>query len=401
MKKIAMFSMGTRGDIQPYLILSKELMNHGYDVVLGTHPCWKDLVESYGVNFVSVGPNISIEDEAAKIRGKSKNPMMSMLKTMNFVFKLIENSTTEIYECCKGKDLIIVSHSQMGATEAEVLGIKTINVTLQTEMIPEVKKEKTIKDKLIASIINPFMVKPYNKIRKKYNLKKVKSMDQVMSKDLNLIPISQMMQETNTYWDTKNKVVGYWFTDDEVFTPSKDLEEFLNKGDKPIILALGAMSFESKEEVDKLNCFIEAFTSTNKRAIIQGFKKSLKQLSLPETMLAIDSVPHSWLFKQGYAVIHHCGFGTSASSLIYGIPSICIPHVLDQVGFAQKLLKLNVTPNPILIGDLTKENLVQRINDLDENYRMYVGKCAHISKLIKEEDGLNRTIELIEQVIGK
>ena len=54
-----------------------------------------------------------------------------MLRLMNFVFKIIQNSTAEIYDVCKGKDLIIVSHSQMGATEAEALGIPTVNVTLQ------------------------------------------------------------------------------------------------------------------------------------------------------------------------------------------------------------------------------------------------------------------------------
>lgn len=35
MKKIAMFTMGTRGDVQPYIFLSKELIKNGYDVTLG------------------------------------------------------------------------------------------------------------------------------------------------------------------------------------------------------------------------------------------------------------------------------------------------------------------------------------------------------------------------------
>ena len=46
MKKIAMFTMGTRGDVQPYIYLSKGLMKAGYDVTLGTHPCWRGLVEN-------------------------------------------------------------------------------------------------------------------------------------------------------------------------------------------------------------------------------------------------------------------------------------------------------------------------------------------------------------------
>ena len=49
MKKIAMFTMGTRGDVQPYIFLSKELMKNGYDVTLGSHPCWKKLIEEAGI----------------------------------------------------------------------------------------------------------------------------------------------------------------------------------------------------------------------------------------------------------------------------------------------------------------------------------------------------------------
>ncbi|MEG0177424.1 MAG: glycosyltransferase [Anaerorhabdus sp.] len=401
MQKIAIFSMGTRGDIQPYIVLSRGLINKGFDVTLGTHPCWRKLVESYGIHFVSIGPDVDIEKEAAKIRGTSKNLMVSMLKTMNFVFKLINSSSNEIYECCKGKDLIIISHSQMGATEAEYLKLKTINVTLQSEMLPETKKKKTLKDKVFAMVINPIMARPYNQIRKKYNLKKVKSMDKVMSKELNLIPISKYVLEPNPYWDEKNKVIGYWFLEEDDYTPSLELQQFLNQGEKPILLSLGAMSFESKEEVNKLNCFIEAFSKTNKRAIIQGFNKTLKLVTLPETMIAIDSVPHSWLFKQGYAVIHHCGFGTTASSMYYGIPSIPIPHVLDQISFANHLYRLNVGTKPIQASELSIERLIKTIQELDNNYEFYKDNVLKLAKDMYLEAGLERTIQLIEESINK
>ena len=88
MKKIAMFTMGTRGDVQPYIFLSKELMKNGYDVTLGSHPCWKKLIEEAGICFSPIGPDIDIEKEAAIIRGKVSNPALSMLKTMNFVFRI-------------------------------------------------------------------------------------------------------------------------------------------------------------------------------------------------------------------------------------------------------------------------------------------------------------------------
>lgn len=34
-----MFSMGTRGDIQPYIYLSQELIKSGIEVTFGSHPC--------------------------------------------------------------------------------------------------------------------------------------------------------------------------------------------------------------------------------------------------------------------------------------------------------------------------------------------------------------------------
>ena len=98
--KTIIFTMGTRGDIQPYIYLARALKKNGHDVKLGSHPCWRKLIEESGISFLPVGPDIDIEMEAAVIRGKSSNAALSMLKTMNFIFKIIQNSTNEIYEAC-------------------------------------------------------------------------------------------------------------------------------------------------------------------------------------------------------------------------------------------------------------------------------------------------------------
>ena len=305
MKKIAMFTMGTRGDIQPYIFLSRELIRNGYDVTLGSHPCWKNLVEEAGIHFEPIGPDIDIDKEAAIIRGKTSNPALSMLRMMNFVFKIIQNSTHQIFEVCKGKDLIIVSHSQMGATEAEVLGIPTINVTLQKEMIAEKLKPQSFWNKLIGQVIGKQVAKPYNKIRKVYGLKPIQSSDEIISRKLNLIPISKHVLERNPYWEEQHILTGYWYEDEENYVPDEKLAAFLASGEKPILLALGAMSFEEESEKEKLDMFVNAFSRTGYRAIIQGFQKTLQNYELPETMISCGSVPHSFLFKHCLFVIHH------------------------------------------------------------------------------------------------
>lgn len=399
MKKIAMFTMGTRGDVQPYIFLSKELMKNGYDVTLGSHPCWKKLIEEAGICFSPIGPDIDIEKEAAIIRGKVSNPALSMLKTMNFVFRIIQESTYEILEVCKGKDLIIVSHSQMGATEAEVLGIPTVNVTLQKEMIGEKLKPQTFKDKLIGGMIAGLVAKPYNKIRKVYKLKPVKSVDEIMSEKLNLIPISKYVLERNPYWEEKNILTGYWYDEEPEYVPDESLAKFLEEGDKPVILALGAMSFEDESEKEKLDIFVNAFKRTGCRAIIQGFQKTMQDYELPKTMIACGSVPHSWLFQHGKFVIHHCGFGTSAATMVYGIPSIPVPHVLDQLGFAVQLSDINVATKPLKSKDLSEETVVVYIKEMNETYDEKKKNAEMISKKIKSENGVVNAVRLIEMVM--
>lgn len=396
MKKIAMFTMGTRGDVQPYIFLSKELIKNGYDVTLGCHPCWQNLIEEAGIYFEPIGPDIDIEKEAAIIRGKISNPVLSMLKTMNFVFRIIQNSTHEIFEVCKGKDLIIVSHSQMGATEAEVLGIPTVNVTLQKEMIGEKLKSQTFKDKLIGGMIAKQVAKPYNKIRKVYGLKAVKSADEIMSEKLNLIPISKYVLERNPYWEEKNVLTGYWYDEEPEYVPDERLKNFLADGDKPVILALGAMSFEDESEKEKLDMFVNAFKRTGCRAVIQGFQKTMQNYELPETMIACGSVPHSWLFKQGKFVIHHCGFGTSAATMIYGIPSIPIPHVLDQMGFAMQLSDINVSTKPLKSKDLSEQSIIGAIEEMKNTYDEKKKNAEMISQKIQSENGVANAVRLIE-----
>lgn len=399
MKNIAIFTMGTRGDVQPYIYLAQALNEAGQTAFIGTHPCWRDLVEAAGVAFIPIGPDIDIDAEAAAIRRRSKNPALSLLRTMQFIVRIVRESTSSIYSTCQGKDLIIASHSQMGATEAEALGIKKVHVTLQTEAIPEALKTKTAKDIVIGKLISSLMVRPYNKIRRVYGLPRLHSSDGVMGQDLNLIPISKWMKTPSPYWEKQHQMTGFWYRDDSAFSPPAELKQFLESGEKPVILALGAMAFEHEREDEKLNLFLTAFEKTGMRALIQGFQKSLQGVKLPAQILAIGSVPHSWLFQQGFCVIQHCGFGTTSASLIYGIPSIPVPHVLDQAGFARLLQELGVAVPPIDAAALSVDRMVDALNQMKATYTEKKQKVTDLSEKIRAESGLALAVKLINDVL--
>lgn len=53
-------------------------------------------------------------------------------------------------------------------------------------------------------------------------------------------------------------------------------------------------------------------------------------IDLPQNIISIDAIPHTWLFPKCAAVCHHGGAGTSAASFAAGVPSIIIPFSNDQ-----------------------------------------------------------------------
>ena len=199
--------------------------------------------------------------------------------------------------------------------------------------------------------------------------------------------------------EAKNIITGYWFDEEEEYTPDEKLAEFIKAGDRPAILALGAMSFEAESEKKKLDMFVNAFRETGCRAVIQGFRKTLADYDLPDTMIAVGSIPHSWLFRQGSFVIHHCGFGTTASSMIYGIPSIPVPHVLDQLGFAMQLEKIDVATKHINAKELSEDRIVAAIEEMNSTYAVKKRNAESISEKIRTENGVAEAVRLISEVI--
>ena len=59
-QKVVIFTLRTRGDVQPYIYFARALKGAGFLPTIATHPCWRSLVEQAGVGFSPIGPDIDI-----------------------------------------------------------------------------------------------------------------------------------------------------------------------------------------------------------------------------------------------------------------------------------------------------------------------------------------------------
>ncbi len=131
-------------------------------------------------------------------------------------------------------------------------------------------------------------------------------------------------------------LVGFPFFDsesgaEEMLAP--ELNSFLDQGDAPLIFTLGSFAVASAggfyEEA------AAASRALGKRALLLTGQPEAPRLD--GDCLFMGYAPHSAVFPRAAAVIHHGGIGTTGQALRAGRPQIVVPHFGDQFDNAARL----------------------------------------------------------------
>lgn len=85
--------------------------------------------------------------------------------------------------------------------------------------------------------------------------------------------------------------------------------------------------------------------------------------------------------------------------MIYGVPSIPVPHVLDQLGFAVQLEKKDVATKHINAKDLREQTIISAIEEMNITYADKKKNADLISEKIATENGVAEAVRLIESVM--
>jgi sterol 3beta-glucosyltransferase len=120
--------------------------------------------------------------------------------------------------------------------------------------------------------------------------------------------------------------------------------------------------------------------------------------SLPASVLAVDYIPHDWLFPKAACIVHHGGAGTTAAALRAGKPQVVVWHLGDQQSWGKLLHRRGVAPAAIHHHALTPERLSRALIDAADPRREKRGSL--IGEQIRSEDGLGEAVRAIERAIS-
>jgi len=399
--KIIVATIGSRGDVQPYISLCQGLLQAGHDVTLATNPTLCPLASEHGVPAAPVGPPVDMGEAGARLMAQSFNNMwIGMIRVMQLGAQLVEQAYPDVLALCRGANLVITSDTTSGIAEAEKLGVPWISVTLQPGRIPVPRPHPTLFERIFVLTLGKLFVMPTNAFRRQVGAPPVKNISSMMSSRLILMPVSPQVAPPQPGWPAHVRPTGYWFARPlEGWTPPPGLLAFLARGQRPVAVSLGVMSLSGKQARQGAERVLEGLRQAGVRAIVQGWDAVLKDLDLPETIYSAGSLPHAWLFDQVSAVVHHGGFGTTAAVLRAGVPGIVVPHIIDQFYWGKRVFELGVGPKYISRGQLSAEKLAQAVSQSLSDAPLRTRAAALGDCIRSEPDGVTIAVRLVENIV--
>jgi sterol 3beta-glucosyltransferase len=420
--KIAITTVGTRGDLQPYIALGLGLKSLGYDVQIVSAKNEASFVRNYGLDFYALDVDIQKIMEGGEVQemAKGSNPVkfiIGHLKGSKSLKELMIKTQGEIWNACQDADLVVFHPGMpLGFFLAKEKNKKAVLATpfpvVSTKEYPSILFYALPKlgsyynllthfifDKvfwaLAKSPIKAFWAK---NIKTKANFSTSALQQQMATGQIVLNGYSELLFAQPQQWPDNIHTTGSWIIETEPdFLPPTELNDFIDNGPMPIYIGFGSMKALDSFG-DTLAIIIEALTITKQRAVVGlGWTKNSYTQKLPDSVFLIDSVPHTWLFAKMKMVVHHGGAGTTATGLRAGKPTIIIPHNADQPAWGQRVFELGVGAKPIQKYKLTADKLANAI--LFAAAPHIVANAEELGQKLRNENGVQKAAQIIDKLM--
>lgn len=418
--KIVILAVGTRGDVQPYIALGLGLRSAGNDVRIAAASNFEQFIRDYGLEYARLEGNFRelMETDIMQQLMAKQNPFLAYREMTNMLRHILECFAADSWRACQGADALIFSTVAVtGYHVAEKLGIPSCWAPLQPisrtrafpSMVIPIRYDHNGSLNLFTHILEEQLAwQPsrsfVNRWRKEsLGLKPYPFSGPNAILEKNHYPIiygySPSVLPKPLDWGDWIHVAGYWFLDHPVDWQSPvDLVDFIQAGKPPIYIGFGSMNNRDAQTMTQI--VVDAITLTKERAVLTTGWGSLSDMNLPDTIYRVDAVPHDWLFPQMAAAVHHGGAGTTAAALRAGIPSVVVPHLVDQPFWGKRIFELGVGPRPIHHRQITAESLAKSITTTVNDKEMK-RRATSLAERIQAEDGIARAVELVTSYLTK
>ncbi len=416
MSRIILATLGSLGDLNPMLALGVELRRRGHNAVINTLSGYQEAIESLGLDFAPLRPEVEEADEALFRR------VVDMRTGPETVIReIVMPNLADMYEdlssACRTADLMISGELiYVAGSLAQKTGIKWISTSLSPVAMfssedPSVypgyswmeifRPMPSFVHRATLNLARAFMshwLEPFKEFRRGIGLDP--NVDPIFvdkfSSTLHLAMFSRAIVRPQADWPTATLQTGFCFYDESDRTELEpELIRFLDSGDPPIIFTLGSAAVLDSRDFFEVSA--AAARSLGKRAILIYGRDQPRPEAAGDGIAAFEFSPYSLVFPQAACVVHQGGVGTTAQALRAGVPQLIMPFSHDQPDNAARCRRAGVAE--IIDRDRytpeSAEKALQRI--LDET--SYRSRAVEVKRLVDGEAGTETACDAIEEIL--
>lgn len=421
-KHIVLTTHGTLGDLHPFIAIALELQKRGHRPTIATSEYHRRKIEAEGINFHAVRPDIFFHDK--ELHRRLTEPRRGIERVIReFMLPVLRETYDDLLAVVQkdgGADLLI---SQILIFAAPLVAEKTSIRWISTELQPGAFMSaydppvlaptpflahlrplgSTFHRALFAVAKLParLWIKPIKQLRQQLGLPPAKAplFEGRNSPHLVLALFSRILGESQPDWAPNTIVTGFPFYDEIGSILNPELEQFLDKGEPPIVFTLGssvvwdAGSFYAES--------IAAARKLGKRAVLLVGSDPFNQPSqpLPENILTINYAPYAKIFPRASVIVHQGGVGTTGQALRAGKPMLVMPYGGDQYDNAARIVRLGVG-HTIMRKHYTAERAANELKQLFDNPN-YREKAADLGQYVQAENGVRVACDAIEEQLSQ
>lgn len=408
--RISLHTLGTRGDMQPFLALAVGLKRRGHDVVMVAPAQFERAATAEGIDLHPMPREFLdlVDSPEAKAmlgggRGGGLKAGMALMKEYKRISPGLFNAEWEAARDFR-PDVILHHAKALGAPHiAENLGVPLMLASPLPGFTPT--------SAFPSPLVPVSSLGPLNRISHsltasggaatfrgtlrtwRSEVLKLPSRGSGAPLRGTLYGYSPQVLPKPADWDEDVAVTGYWFLEAPAWEPDTRLAAFLTAGEAPIYVGFGSMPGQDPRALTTM--VVEGLRLAGKRGLIASGGGALDASVTADHIHHLEGAPHDQLFPLMRATLHHGGAGTTGAALRAGKPTAILPFFGDQPFWANRIRKLGVGPKPLDKKRLSAESFAEAFRAM-EHLDMHL-RAERLGAAIRKEDGTGQAVDFIEQ----
>jgi rhamnosyltransferase subunit B len=357
-------SVGTDGDVYPFVGLGTSLRARGHGVTLVAPEHFRGLAAERGFAFRALVSDAEMQEVLTD--PDFWHPLKGPTVVARWGVRFLERQYALLAELAGERDAVLIASPGVLAARLvqEKLRRPLASVVLQPWMIPSLSAPPVMPRgltlprwaprplgrlylRLFDAVGEWLFGRPLNRLRSRLGLRPVRRMFQWwFSPELILGLFPEWYGPPQADWPPQLRLAGFPMTDGRAESDlPADVREFCRAGEPPVVVTFGTGMMHA---ADLFRAAVEACRILGRRGLFVTRYGHQLPVSLPPFVRHCAFAPFRQLFPHGAAVVHHGGVGTVATALAAGTPQLILPLAFDQLDNALRVKRLGM-------GDWLKE----------------------------------------------